>query len=149
MDGDIAFMRLLSGIVILVVSLGIASAQLTAVMERRKEFAMLSALGMKSRQVTGMVLVESLIIGLGGAVVALVVGGMCAWYLAYYGINVAFFMGDDLGFADVLLDPVIYGSFGVWLVGYAAAISITATFLASLYPAWKATHVAPADALRT
>lgn len=149
MQGDKALMRLLTAIVITVVALGIMSAQLTAVLERRAEFAILSALGMKSGQITRIILVESLIIGLGGALIALLVGGSAAWYLASTGINLLYFNADALGPSNILLDPRIYGSFGPWLIGYAAAISITATVAASLYPAWKAAQIDPADALRT
>lgn len=149
MQGDKALMRLLTAIVITVVALGIMSAQLTAVLERRAEFAILSALGMKSGQITRIILVESLIIGLGGALIALLVGGSAAWYLASKGINLLYFNADALGPSNILLDPRIYGSFGPWLIGYAAAISITATVAASLYPAWKAAQIDPADALRT
>ncbi|HQL10681.1 MAG TPA: FtsX-like permease family protein [Lentisphaeria bacterium] len=149
MDGDVALMRLLTAIVITVVALGIASAQLTAVLERRTEFAVLSALGMKGSQITGMVLIESLIIGIGGALIALALGGLAAWYLATEGINLAYFVEDFTGPSDILLDPYIYGSFGPWLIGYALSISIIATVVASLYPAWKASHIAPAEALRT
>ncbi len=142
-------MRLLTAIVITVVALGIASAQLTAVLERRTEFAVLSALGMKGSQITGMVLIESLIIGIGGALIALTLGGLAAWYLATEGINLAYFVEDFTGPSDILLDPYIYGSFGPWLIKYALSISIIATVVASLYPAWKASHIAPAEALRT
>ncbi len=148
-DSDTAFMRLMAGIVILVVALGIMSAQLTAVLERRAEFAMLSALGMKSRQIISMVMIEAVIIGLGGAMVALVVGGSCAYYLATRGMDLTSFMDDDLGFADVLFDPHLYGSFGAWLVSYALIIAMATTICATLYPAWKAAQVMPADALRT
>lgn len=149
MDGDKAFMRLMSAIIILVVGLGIASAQLTAVLERRMEFAVLSALGMRGSQIIIMILIESFIIGVGGAVVALIAGGAGAWYLTNQGVDMRFFLGEDLGFSDILLDPYIYGSFGPWLVGYALSISIAATVLATLYPAWKATRITPAEALRT
>ncbi len=148
-DGDKAFMNLLTGIIVLVVALGITSAQLTAVLERRKEFAMLSALGMKSRQIITLVIIEAMVIGLGGALVALAAGGSCAWYLAKYGVDFAAMMDDDLGFGDVLFDPIMYGDFGLWLVSYALSISLATTIIATLYPAWKSAQIMPADALRT
>lgn len=148
-DSDTAFMRLMAAIVVLVVALGIMSAQLTAVLERRKEFAMLAALGMKSRQIVSMVMFEALVIGVGGALVALLTGGSVAWYLGTRGMDLSAFFDDDLGFADVLLDPYIYGSFGPWLITYALLISLTTTIFATLYPAWKAARIMPADALRT
>ena len=148
-EGDLAFMRGLIGIIVIVVCLGIASAQLTAVIERRREFAILSALGMKGRQVVGLMVLEALVVGLGGAVVALALGGSGAHYLATEGINFAAFIGEDFSIGNVLLDPYLYGSFGIWLLWYALGVSVTATVVASIYPAWLATKVDPADALRT
>lgn len=148
-DGDVAFMRMMTGIVVFVVALGIMSAQLTAVLERRKEFAMLVALGMKHGQIILMVMMEALVVGLGGAVIALGIGGAGAWYLAEKGINFGALVGDDLGFGGILMDPYLYGSFGPWLIGHALAIALLTTILATVYPAWRATRIMPADALRT
>jgi ABC-type lipoprotein release transport system permease subunit len=147
-EGDKAFMTTLVFIIVIVVSLGIASAQLTAVLERRREFAILSALGMKRRQVIGLMTVEALVVGLGGSVIALMVGGGFAHLLATRGVSLAGFFGEELTFGEVLLDPYIYGEFGVWLVWYALAISVIATVVASVYPAWLATKIDPAEALR-
>ncbi|MCP4641554.1 MAG: ABC transporter permease [bacterium] len=148
-DGDTAFTRSLMGIIVIVVALGIASAQLTAVLERRTEFAILTALGMKARQVIALVVLEALMVGLGGAVVATGIGGSVAYYLATHGVNFKAMMGEDFSFGDVLLDPYLYGDFGLWLVWYALAISVTTTLAASVYPAWRTTRIDPADSLRT
>ena len=147
-EGDRAFMRLLIGIVVIVVSLGIASAQITAVLERKSEFAILSALGMKGKQVVGLVVLEALVVGLGGAVVALMVGGPAAYYLAREGVSLAGLFGEDFSFGDILLDPYLHGDFGIWLLWYALGVSVLATVVASIYPAWLATKVNPVDALR-
>jgi ABC-type lipoprotein release transport system permease subunit len=147
-EGDKGFMRALTGAIVLVVLLGIASAQLTAVLERRTEFAILSALGMKSRQVVGLIALEALMVGLGGAAVALVFGGSAAYYLSTEGVNFAALMGDDISFGDVLLDPVMFAIFGPWLIWHALGISVLATVAASIYPAWIATKTDPAQAMR-
>lgn len=147
-DGDTAFTRILMGIIIVVVSLGIAGAQLTAVLERRKEFAVLSALGMRGRQIVLLILVEAMLIGVGGAVVALAIGGPIAHLLATKGVNIASMMGGETSLGGVLLDPVMYAIFGTWIIWHALAISLVSTLAASIYPAWFATRADPADALR-
>jgi ABC-type lipoprotein release transport system permease subunit len=147
-DGDRGFMRALVAIIIIVVGLGIVSAQLTAVMERRREIAVLTALGMKSRQVIGLVVIEAVTIAFGGSVIALSIGGAAAHWLATKGVNLQVLMGEDFSFGDVLLDPHIYGDFGPWIIACALTVSIAATVAASLYPAWIAARVEPADALR-
>jgi ABC-type lipoprotein release transport system permease subunit len=148
-ESDRAFMRILITIIIVVVALGITSAQLTAVLERRRELAILSALGMKGRQVVALLVLEALLIGLGGAALGLLLGGMAAWYLAAHGVNLAVFMGGETSFGNVLLDPHVYGDAGAWLVWYAIAIGEVATLAATLYPARRAVRVDPAEALRT
>jgi len=148
-EGDRGFMRALVAIIIVVVGLGIVSAQLTAVMERRREIAVLTALGMRARQVVGLVVIEAVSVALGGSVIALCIGGGVAHWLATRGVDIRALMGEEFGFGDVLLDPYIYGDFGSWIVFYALAVSVAATVAASLYPAWIASRVEPADALRT
>jgi ABC-type lipoprotein release transport system permease subunit len=148
MDGDRAFLTGLVGIVVLVVVLGIASAQLTAVLERRRELAVLSALGMRTRQLAAVIALEAVMIGVGGALVATVLGGSGAYWLATTGVDLSTFVGEELSFENILLDPRLYGSFGPWLLAYALAISISATIVASAYPAWRATRLDPAEALR-
>ena len=148
MEGDRAFTKGLVGIIIVVVSLGIASAQLTAVLERRTEFAILSALGMKARQIVALMVVEAIVIGIGGALVGLVLGGSGAFFLHRWGIDLAGLMGEDVSVGNVLLEPHVYGGFGAWVLWQALAISVVSTVVASVYPAWLAARVDPADALR-
>jgi len=147
-EGDRAFTIILVGIVIMVVALGIASAQLTAVLERRREFGMLSALGMRTRQIVAVIVLEAAAIGVCGGVVALALGGSAAYWLATRGVNLAAVVGGEMAFENILLDPYVYGAFGTWLIAYAFGISVVATVGASLYPAWRGAKLDPAQALR-
>jgi ABC-type lipoprotein release transport system permease subunit len=147
-EGDTAFTTIIIAIIIVVVSLGIAAAQVTAVLERRREFAVLSALGMKQRQLAGLIMLEAVAVGLGGAVVALALGGFFAYRLATRGVDLTKLMGGELSFGSVLLDPTIYGDFGLWILWYALGISLVSTVAASIYPAWYATRTDPATAMR-
>jgi putative ABC transport system permease protein len=148
-ESDRAFTKILIAIIVIVVALGIAGAQLTAILERRRELAILSALGMKGRQVISLIVLEASVVGLGGAVVALLLGGMSAYLLATKGVNLAALMGEDFSFGNILFDPMVYGDFGAWLVWYSLAIAESAIIAASLYPAWLAIKTDPADSLRT
>jgi len=148
-EGDTAFTSGLIGIIVIVVVLGMASAQLTAVLERRREFAILTALGMKGVRIVSLIVLEALIIGLGGAIAALALGGPAAYYLANKGVNIgALYKTEELSFGDVLLDPHMYGDFGLWVLWFALGVSLMATLVASIYPAWFATRTDPANALR-
>ena len=148
MEQDKAVSRVVSAIILIIVLLGVASAQLAAVLERRREFAVLSAVGMQSRTILLLLLEEAFAIGLAGAVFGLLLGLPIVWYLARFGFDFSQYMGGTYSFQGVLIEPTIYGDFGVWMIWYALMVGILATGLASLYPAWFAARTNPADALR-
>jgi ABC-type lipoprotein release transport system permease subunit len=147
-EQDNAVSRLVSGIILLIVMLGVASAQLAAVLERRREFAVLAALGMRSRTIVAVLLQEALAIGIASAVVGLLLGLPFVWTLATSGIDLSRYMGASYSFQGVLIEPVIFGDFGAWTAWYVFAVAIVVTVIASLYPAWFAARTDPADALR-
>jgi ABC-type lipoprotein release transport system permease subunit len=147
-EGDTAFTRIIMFIVVVVVSLGILSAQLTAVLERRREMAVLSALGMSGSRLVALILLEAVFVGLGAAAVALLLGAPFAYLLSVRGVDIAAMTGGELAFENVLFDPVVYGEFGPWIVWQALGVSLAATVCASIYPAWFATRTDPAEALR-
>lgn len=139
------------GLILLVVLLGVASAQLTAVLERRKEFAVLAALGMRGASLVRVVVSEGVILGLMGAALALAWTTPILWRWSTQGIDLFSMMpstGDGLAFSGVLIDRYYYPSFGPWVLSVSIFLSLLATVLASLYPALFAARTDPAEALR-
>ena len=145
---DAASGRFVSFVILLIVLLGVASAQLAAVLERRREFAVLSALGMTRGRMVRLIVQEALMLGTAGALVALAIGVPLTWRLARVGLDFRRYLGSSYAFQGVLFDPVIFGDFGVWIVPYVFMVAIAATVLASLYPAVYAARTDPAVALR-
>jgi ABC-type lipoprotein release transport system permease subunit len=148
LEQDAASSRIISAIILLIVLLGVASAQLAAVLERRREFAVLSALGMSAAQMVRLVVQEALILGGAGALAAIAVGVPLIWRFSRTGIDFRSYVGDAYAFQGVLMEPVFYGDFGWWIVWYVIAVAMGATILATLYPAWYASRTDPAVALR-
>ncbi len=148
LEQDDASSRVIRVIILLIVFLGVASAQLAAVLERRREFAVLAALGMGAGRMVRLVLLEALALGTAGAVVGLALGLPVLWLFATKGVDLSKFMGTSYAFQGLILDPVIYGDLGLWIVPWVVAVAIGATVLASLYPAWFAARTDPAVALR-
>jgi ABC-type lipoprotein release transport system permease subunit len=148
LEQDSASSRFVSAIIILIVLLGVASAQLAAVLERRREFAVLSALGMGGLSMARLILLEALMLGLAGAAAGLALGAPLSWWLSREGLDFSRMFGSGYAFQGVLFEPVIYGDFGWWIAVYVAVVALGATTLASLYPAWYAARTDPAVALR-
>jgi ABC-type lipoprotein release transport system permease subunit len=140
--------RLVTGIIMLVVLIGVASAQLASVLERRREFAVLSALGMGGPALVRVVLAEGLALGLIGGFAGLALATPLVWLLTTRGLDLSSMYGSSMAFGGTVIDPIIYGSMGSWILPEAFLVAIVATVLASLYPAWFAARTDPAQALR-
>lgn len=140
--------RVVTEIIMLVVLIGVASAQLASVLERRREFAVLSALGMGGGRLVRVVLAEGLALGLVGGLAGLALGGPLVWLLTTRGLDLSSMYGKSMAFGGTVIDPIIYGAMGAWILPEAFFVAIVATVLASLYPAWFAARTDPAQALR-
>ena len=145
--GDKAFSNLFIGIVIAVVILGVTSAQLTAMLERRREFAVLLALGMKGVRLLRLILFEAVLMGLLGAAFGLALASPLVWKTATDGVDFSAAMGEDIAVTGVFFDPIIYADMGLWMLPYALFVGLTSTLCAALYPAWSALRQDPATAL--
>src|SRR3990170_2141048 len=111
----------------------------TIVAERRRDLAMLRALGANRRMITGLILTEGLLQGVVGTAVGLVLG-----YL--FGVGVlASMRGVFEQFVHVRVGaPVVTPA----LLIASVSVGVGLTLLAGLVPAWKAGRVTPLEALR-
>jgi len=146
-QSDKGFMNILAGTVLVVVILGIAGAQLTAVLERRREFAVLIALGMKASQVVRLILLEAVVMAVMGAAVGLLLVWFPLHQTATKGIDFGTMMGGDLAMSGVLFDPIMYSVPGLWVLPYALVIAFVSTLIAAIYPAMFALRTDPTSAL--
>lgn len=103
--------------------------------QRTSELALLRALGSGRGQVLGLVLFESIIIGLLGGLLGLGVGMGLA-----QGVGM-FLRSTGLDVGDMVITPVS--------LGVALALGVAVTTLAALFPAMSASKVSPMSALRS
>lgn len=124
------------GIVIVVLALvlggiGVTNTMLMAVIERRSEFAVLSAIGFSGPQIAGRVLVESILTTILGAAIGLLLGVIGAHFLV-----------EALG-AQAFVSPQVTA----WDLGRGLLVGVLLGVLGGLYPAWHAAHLSPAHVL--
>jgi ABC-type lipoprotein release transport system permease subunit len=148
LEQDKATSRFVGVMIIVIVILGVASAQLAAVLDRRRELAVLAALGMGTWRLARIMIEEALILGLVGGAIGLAIGVPILSYLAHSGLDFRAWLGSNWTFEGAIFEPVIYGDFGPWVLYYVLAIALGATLVASLYPAWFTVRTDPATALR-
>lgn len=130
------FLLAFAGIALFVGSFVIANSLSITIAQRTREFATLRTIGATSRQVLGLVLLESLVV----AIVASVVGIFAGLALA----TGLFELFDALGFT--LPNTGLVLETRTIIVALAAGIVVTV--LASVYPGLRATSVAPIAAVR-
>lgn len=132
-------------IVFAIVAAGILNTFLMAVVERVREFGLMTALGTHSRQVVALIVMESLVLTFIGVGIGIMIGwGLCL-YFGKTGIDLTRFVST---FANLLVGSHIYPR----MDGEATALIVGFLFfsnaMAALYPAWKASRLDPIVAMR-
>ncbi|MDO7900686.1 lipoprotein-releasing ABC transporter permease subunit [Pseudomonas sp. K1(2024)] len=135
-------------LIVAVAAFNIISTLVMVVNDKRGDIAILRTLGATPRQIMAIFMVQGTVIGVVGTLIGAVVGILAALNVsaAIAGIERLIghkFLNADVYFIDYLPSQIIAQD--VWMVcGAALALS----FLATLYPAWRAARTQPAEALR-
>jgi putative ABC transport system permease protein len=134
-DRTFAITTVLQLLATIVAFVGILAALMALQLERARELGMLRANGLTPRQLWGMVLSQTGLIGLTAGLLAIPVGVLLALVLV--------FVINKRSFGWTLLFRLDGGLFAQALL-----VAIVAALLAGLYPAWRMGRTAPALALR-
>jgi len=141
-DFSNAYLFILNLIVMGVTATVIVNTLVMAVFERTREIGILTAIGMKGRQIISMFLTEATMLALGGLAFGLLLG----WgFSAYFG-KVGIYFGD-LGISGMLLEDRIYTYLTLQDTINLTIMAFIITLLASLYPARLASRMEPVEAL--
>ena len=133
-------MFIVISLIVLVAALNIVSTLILMVMEKVRDIGTLVALGATSRGVLSLFILQGVIIGVFGTFVGLVVGVTASLALDHYQI--------------ISLDPNVYFvpfvPFRVRILDSTviALMALAISFLATIYPAWRASRLDPVEALR-
>ncbi|MBI5565058.1 MAG: ABC transporter permease [Chloroflexi bacterium] len=146
LDTKFAFTSFFGIVVILIASIGILNLMLMAVFERTREMGVLSALGMKGRQVMGLFLLEGSLIGVVGAVIGCGLGFALIALIGTVGLDFSK-IASGLGDLGALMGSKLYPILTVDVLISRTVLVVIITTIASLYPAWQASRKEPAQAL--
>jgi ABC-type lipoprotein release transport system permease subunit len=125
---------------------GVANTMLIGTFERRREFAVIRALGTAPIGIGQTVVYEGIILG----VISLIAGALITWPILVWWHNSPIDLTTVIsGFtvAGAQWRPVLRVEYSVQAPIVAALGLFLTSILAAMYPAWKATRVPPADAL--
>jgi putative ABC transport system permease protein len=144
---DRAFNYIMNAVILAMVGLGILNTILMRVLERRYEFGVCKALGLRPRQLAVMVVGESLALTAISLSLGLLLGLSIHYYFATAGLDLRLIFRGRLPPA-LVFDPMLYSHLSlnriVWSVGI---VFIMATMI-SFYPALKAARTDLPGALK-
>jgi len=139
------FMYVVLAIFLVVVALGILNTMLMSIMERTREFGVMMALGTRPARIVSLVMLESLLLGLIGTVLGVIVGVSANRLVSIDGFD----LSDWSAAMELVssLNPVIYPYTDSYSVSLCAAAVFLTTLVVAIYPALKAARLRPVEAM--
>lgn len=126
-------------VIILVASFGIISTLVMLVMGKISEIAILKAMGADDRMIRRIFVLDGLFVGAAGTLAGVLLAVIVCLTLQ----QIEFPLAKDIYFFNKLPVEMSIMSFGI-----VAASALFISFFATLYPAWRASRIPPAEGLR-
>jgi len=124
----------------LVAALNILTALVMAVMEKRRDIAVLMSMGARRSQIARIFVMQGLIIGAAGVVLGLIAGYSLSWCAGYY----QWFPLDEEIYSVAYVPFEARPADSLWI----SAVALGVSLLATLYPARSASRIEPVETLR-
>lgn len=118
------------------------------VRERTSEIGMMGALGLRSREIMKVFVMEGAFMGILGSFLGVIIGGLITFYYSREGLYVEDFakLSEEM---DLLIDPAFYLNFSLENLLYSFVLGVVVVTLSCLYPALKAARLKPVEALHS
>lgn len=133
-------------IILLALAFGIINTMLMAVLERTRELGMLMAVGMTKVRLFSMIVLETVLLTLVGCPIGFGIAWIVNSWLSKTGIDLTAIAGNvvkDFGYG-----AIIYPDLPTHTILQIIQMVCLTALLASVFPAWKALKLKPAEAIR-
>jgi lipoprotein-releasing system permease protein len=141
-------MFLILALIVAVAAFNMLSTLVMVVTDKRSDIAILRTIGAGTKHIMGLFMVQGLAIGfigtlagvLSGVILALNTTAIVNWIQNIFNVK---FLSAQVYYIDFLPSSLALSD-----VVTVALMALSMSFLATLYPAWKATRIDPAEVLR-
>ncbi len=135
-------------LIALLVAAGILNTMLMSVLERKREFGVMMAVGMTPLNLFKLVMIESFWLAVVGLIIGIIITTPWFIYMSNVGIDLSGAYGDDMDFGGVLIDPVMkIRLFQESVIAILLGL-FTLALASGAYPAWRAGRTPPIDSLK-
>ena len=145
-ETSVMFLILL--LIVIVAAFNIISSLVMLVKDKNKDIAVLRTFGVSRRSMMKIFILSGTSIGLIGAIFGTILGVVMAVYIEQIRHFFQFLTGRDLFPAELYSLSELPSKLVPSTVISIAVIAIALSFLATLYPAWKAANTDPVETLR-
>ena len=135
-------------LIIGIAAFNLVSTLIMVVVDKQGDIAILRTLGASSKEIIGIFMVQGGLIGLIGTSIGAILGVLFSLVVTDVISGIEKLFGFQFLHSDVY--PISYLPSNLYWsdVAQVVAVSLFICFFAALYPAWRASRVQPADALR-
>jgi ABC-type lipoprotein release transport system permease subunit len=132
-------------IVMLVVLIGIMGVMLVSILERLREFGILLAIGEPYKNMRLQVVIEALILGLGGYIIGAVLGAAVLYYMKSYGLDLSAFSDglEEFGMASTIYATIKSSYFSTTFIAI-----IIAALLSVILPIHRLKKLNPIEVIQ-
>ena len=132
--------------IIILASFVLINTLIMIVNERTREIGMMTALGLKSREILYLFLMEGAIIGILGSSIGAVLGGILTKIFSVVGIDYS--AAIEGMSTDIMIEPVFHTVFSPGNIIFCFILGVIVVIVACIIPARMAAHLEPTEALR-
>ena len=136
-------------LIYLIAAVGILNTQRMSAAERKREFGVMMAIGMRPRRMLRTLVVETMVLGLIGALLGAIGGGLLTWYHATAGFDMTVLTDADANFSfmGVAFSERIYAVMSSRMVVEPVLVMLFVAALSGLWPAIKSARIDPAPTI--
>jgi lipoprotein-releasing system permease protein len=141
-------MFLILGLIVLVAAINIISTLVVSVKDKQADIAILRTIGAAPGSVLQIFVVQGMVMGVVGTLVGVVTGVITALNVDVIVKKIEELLKIKFLSPEVYLIPDLPSDLQADDVIWVAGIALVLSFLATIYPSWRAARVNPAEALR-
>jgi putative ABC transport system permease protein len=143
MTGKMAFIVL--GIILFALAFGIINTMLMSVLERTKELGMLMSIGMNTRKVFRMIMLETILLTFTGGILGMIASAAVIRILHHTGIDLS---GISKGMESMGFESIVYPYITTQYFVVLSVMILVTAMISAIYPARKALSIKPAEAVK-
>jgi ABC-type antimicrobial peptide transport system permease subunit len=131
-----------------VAGVGILNTQRMSALERRREFGVMMAVGVRPRKMFRMVQVETVVLAAVGALVGTLLGGALAWYHTVAGFDMTALSSQaSFTYMGISFNERIHFVLDWWMLVQPGFVMLICALFAGLWPGFTAARIEPASTI--